>query len=163
MKKLIALLAIVVIGFTANAQTGITPKALIGNSVGEYHEPSPDTVVKSTTYFLTAPLYVDNKGFNNDVSFTVSMDSVAGTPDMSVTTWMSNDNLHWTVVNATPIVFNSAKNYWHVSSTVPSVSDSAVSVNTNPWTGKFIGFKLIVNSNTQRAKYHIVLKTFKTY
>lgn len=169
MKKLFGILAIGLMLMAsgtkqadAQAQIGITPLHLVGSPSGPWTTPEypGDTVVKSTTYFWDAP--VSSFLWNSDVAYTFSVDSISGTPNMAVTTWASNDDIHWTAV-ASAATFNSAKNYWYTSSTVPGKSDSCISVNTNPWTARWIGFKVVVNSNTQRARYHIKVQAVRTY
>ena len=160
MKKIIGLLGIAFILATGiKAQTGLTPIQMSG-TYPDFN--TTDTVIKSTTYFYVAPINSQSKNFNQDVSYTVSMDSVRGTPDMAYTTWVSNDRTHWNVI-ASAATFNSAKNSWHITSTVPGISDSCITVNTNPWTGMYIGFKLVVNSNTQGAKIHIKVHCASSY
>lgn len=172
MKKIIILSSIAVALCLSTAtiaqQKGLTPQALAYNGGassdggGEWNIPStsPDTIVKSTTYFWVA----DASSFKTaqDVSFTIAIDSVGGTPNATVTEMVSNDRQHWSPTGSA-IVFNSAKNYWWTSSTVPAVSDSAVTVNTNPWIGKYIGIKIVFNSNTQRGIYHIKIKACNIY
>jgi hypothetical protein len=163
MKKLILALIIGVALFatgTVKAQTGLTPIYLQGSGNNftiptSYH----DTVIKSTNYFWVAPV---NAGtWNTGVSFTLAMDSIGGSPAATITPYVSNDGIHWTATG-TPVVFTT-HSYWHTSSTVPGVSDTAVTVNTNPWTGKYIGLKVAVTSATQRAKYYITVKSYNNY
>lgn len=163
MKKIL-ILAAIAIGITANAQvnTGFPVQYLTANGGTEWQIPSNkvDTVVKSTTYFWAIPATSTN--MNQDISYTVAVDSIGGTPDMTFTSYVSNDGVHWGGAG-TPIVFNAGKKYWSTSTTVPGIADSCVTVNTNPWTAKFFGIKCVVNSNTQRAIYHIVVVAKSTY
>jgi len=163
MKKILSLAILALTLFTGvNAQTGLSPKALQPNGGNVWAIPSNavDTLVKSTTVFWAAP--VSSYLTAQTVSFTVAMDSVGGTPDATFQPYVSNDNVHWTSTGSA-IVFNSGKNYWHFSTTVPSISDSCTTVNTNPWTGQYLGIKMTTNSNTQRGVYHITVKAANVY
>lgn len=164
MKKLFGLLAIglVFASSVATAQTGLTPLYLQGSGNNWFiPNSSVDTIVKSTTKFWVAPL---NSGqWNTGVSFTVAIDSVAGTPTASFQPYISNDGVHWTKTGSLISFGPNASTRWKLTSTVPGVSDTAITVNTNPWIAKYFGLSMVVTSATQRGVYHITAKTYNNY
>ena len=163
MKKIFGILAIGLLTLgIAKAQTGLTPLYLQGSG-NNYTLPSSyhDTLVKSTTSFWVAP--INNTAWNQGVSFTVALDSVAGTPTASFQPYVSNDGQHWTKIGSLISFGPNASTRWKLTSTVPGVVDTAITVNINPWTAKYIGLSMVTTSATQRGIYHIYVKSYNNY
>lgn len=148
MKKLIALLAVVVIGFTAQSQTLV----YLGQG---------DT---TTTQFASSLKYTSvvslNYSATQGVSATVAVDSLSGAPAGKFIMQHSTDGIHWNTYIGDTISYTNTG--WTIHGTCgcgDTKSFQTFQLTKYPFYGAYLRFKITTTSATQYSRYWIKVKS----